>query len=232
MITTPKQPETETTDIYIFDPARLMEAKHLPELFGSYGEYKFHYEIDLPSPSSKYRTIIICASAYSKAVSDSIDRWAAQNSEGNLYVVSPSKEETSDIFPFLHNDNVSGMMSVDYLSSNFDFVIRNSHKAPFLEPSCHRHLIHEIERVKLKEQPIKKLLLQKEKVADILTQNEQNVLQLLLEGYNNIHIAQELYLAPSTISTIISHLLKKMKASDRTDALVTSIRNGWVEAYR
>ncbi|SER99902.1 two-component system, NarL family, response regulator DegU [Salisediminibacterium halotolerans] len=58
------------------------------------------------------------------------------------------------------------------------------------------------------------------------------MLQHILDGHNNRKIAELLYLAPSTVSTVISHLLKKLDANDRTDAMVKIIRNGWVDALR
>lgn len=128
---------------------------------------------------------------------------------------------------------LNGIVSFDYLQSYPSVVFQQiEDKGVFLEPSLHRNLIFEIEERKLKDTPIERLVLNREKVANILTENEQDVLQLILEGYNNKKIAKTLYLAPSTVSTIISHLLRKLQANDRTDAMIKAIRKGWVDAER
>ncbi|MBU9711760.1 response regulator transcription factor [Evansella tamaricis] len=137
-----------------------------------------------------------------------------------------------DLFHYLAFP-ISGIVTLSYLESHFTQVIQIlKQKGVFLEPTFHRELVHEIERKKMKDKPIKKLVLNRNLVASVLSQNEQDVLQFILDGHNNRRIAELLYLAPSTVSTIISHLLKKMQANDRTDAMVTAIRKGWVEAHR
>ncbi|MDQ0254533.1 two-component system response regulator DegU [Evansella vedderi] len=155
-------------------------------------------------------------------------------------------DENKDIYILLvhHNCNerellryltlpVNGIVSIDYLENHLSLVLSLvKDKGVFLEPDLHKNLILEIEKKKLRDQPIKKLILNRELVAPMLTEHEQDVLQLILDGHNNRAIAENLYLAQSTVSSIISNMLKKMQANDRTDAMVKSIRNGWVEACR
>ncbi|SDZ63237.1 two-component system, NarL family, response regulator DegU [Evansella caseinilytica] len=128
---------------------------------------------------------------------------------------------------------VNGIVSLSFLMTYQSMVIRSIiEKGIFLEPQFHKTLILEIERKNSRDKPIKKLILNKEKVDAFLTKKEQDILQLLLEGKSNKNIAEILYFAPSTIGTIISCLLKKIDANDRTDAMVKAIRNGWVDAVR
>ncbi|SDZ33484.1 two-component system, NarL family, response regulator DegU [Evansella caseinilytica] len=128
---------------------------------------------------------------------------------------------------------ISGIVSLPYLLKHCQRVIEAVWtNGIFLEPQKHRELVLEIERKKMKDMPIKRLVLKRDICHTLLSQNERDVLQLILEGHNNQKIAKLLYLAPSTVSTIISHLLRKMQANDRTDAMVKAIRTGWVEAQR
>jgi DNA-binding NarL/FixJ family response regulator len=61
---------------------------------------------------------------------------------------------------------------------------------------------------------------------EVLTEREQDVLDLLAEGYTNPEIAQRLYLAPGTVRNYVSVILHKLGVSDRTQAAVEAVRRG------
>lgn len=63
----------------------------------------------------------------------------------------------------------------------------------------------------------------------ILSRRECQVLQLLAEGNSNKSIARILGVSQSTCKNHVNSILKKMNANGRTHAVVTAIRNGWVE---
>lgn len=67
------------------------------------------------------------------------------------------------------------------------------------------------------------------KPLHLLTNRECEVLQLLAEGKSNRSISKEIYISENTVKNHIANILNKMKASDRTQAVVMAIRNGWVE---
>ncbi|TMW72377.1 response regulator transcription factor [Alteribacter natronophilus] len=232
MITMTSTSAVSTKTILFLDPEHILENSGLSQLSGTNSDYRFLHHDTYTLPTDDCEAIVFVVNGYKRETKDAIETAAEAVPGTKLFVMAPSETEPVSLFPYLMAESLTGLMSLEYFQKELDFVFRQSGASAFLEPRFHAMLIREIERVKLKEQPIKRLVLQKEEVEGVLTMNEQNVLQLLLEGYNNIHIAQQLFLAPSTISTIISHLLKKLNASDRTDALVTSIRNGWVDAYR
>lgn len=52
-----------------------------------------------------------------------------------------------------------------------------------------------------------------------LTQRENEVLQLLVKGYSNSEIAEQLFLSLSTIKTHVSNILVKMDVRSRTKAI-------------
>jgi two-component system, NarL family, response regulator NreC len=61
-----------------------------------------------------------------------------------------------------------------------------------------------------------------------LTQREQEVLQLVAQGYPNAQIAQELQLSNRTIAFHVHNLLAKLEASNRTQAVANARQQGWL----
>ncbi|MBE6183402.1 response regulator [Heyndrickxia ginsengihumi] len=63
----------------------------------------------------------------------------------------------------------------------------------------------------------------------LLTPRECEVLQLLADGKSNRVIGETLYISEKTVKNHVSNILQKMNVNDRTQAVVTAIKNGWVE---
>lgn len=68
-----------------------------------------------------------------------------------------------------------------------------------------------------------------ERPIHLYTRRECEVLQKLAEGKSNRAIAEELRISEKTVKNHVSNLFRKMKVNDRTQAVVTAIRNNWVE---
>lgn len=62
-----------------------------------------------------------------------------------------------------------------------------------------------------------------------LTEREQQVLALLVEGLNNTEIAERLVVSPSTIKSHVSHILAKLGVASRTEAATLAVRHHLVE---
>lgn len=62
----------------------------------------------------------------------------------------------------------------------------------------------------------------------LYTKRECEVLQLLTDGQSNRKIAETLNISEKTVKNHVSSLFKKMKVNDRTQAVVTAIKNNWV----
>ena len=62
----------------------------------------------------------------------------------------------------------------------------------------------------------------------ILTRREIEVLQLLAEGNSNRTIGEKLFISEKTVKNHVSSILQKMSVQDRTQAVITAIKNGWV----
>ncbi|MFC7062461.1 response regulator [Halobacillus seohaensis] len=67
------------------------------------------------------------------------------------------------------------------------------------------------------------------KPLHLLTRRECEVLQLLADGQSNRGVAEALFISEKTVKNHVSNILQKMNVNDRTQAVVTAIKNGWVE---
>lgn len=67
------------------------------------------------------------------------------------------------------------------------------------------------------------------KPLHILTRRECEVLQLMTNGYSNRMIGEALFISEKTVKNHVSNILQKMNVNDRTQAVVESIKNGWVK---
>ena len=59
-----------------------------------------------------------------------------------------------------------------------------------------------------------------------LTSREIEVLQLIAVGLRNKEIAHQLQVAEATVNAHVKHILDKLNASDRTQAVTTALRRG------
>jgi NarL family two-component system response regulator LiaR len=62
-----------------------------------------------------------------------------------------------------------------------------------------------------------------------LTEREQAVLALLVEGLNNNEIADKLFVSPSTIKSHVSHILGKFGVTSRTEVVALAVRHHLVD---
>jgi len=65
-------------------------------------------------------------------------------------------------------------------------------------------------------------------LRNLLSEREWDVLQELGQGKSNAEIADALFLSQETIKSHIKALLQKLKAKDRTHAVVIAFQHGWL----
>jgi two-component system response regulator DegU len=61
-----------------------------------------------------------------------------------------------------------------------------------------------------------------------LTRREAEVLRLMAEGKSNKTIGEYLFISEKTVKNHVSSILQKMEVDDRTQAVIHSIKFGWV----
>lgn len=62
-----------------------------------------------------------------------------------------------------------------------------------------------------------------------LSERELQVLELIVEGYSNPEIAAQLFLSTNTVKTHVKGIMNKLVVSDRVQAAVLALRQGWVK---
>ncbi|MBP0726751.1 response regulator transcription factor [Bacillus sp. RG28] len=99
----------------------------------------------------------------------------------------------------------------------------------YLHPKITHNLVEEFRRLSLKEQLFKSREIEVRRPLHLLTRRECEVLQMLADGKSNRAIGEALFISEKTVKNHVSNILQKLEVNDRTHAVVTAIRNSWVE---
>jgi DNA-binding NarL/FixJ family response regulator len=65
--------------------------------------------------------------------------------------------------------------------------------------------------------------------GDILTQREREILQLLADGYSNADVAARLFISQETVKSHVRHILAKLEAETRTQAVAIALREAMID---
>lgn len=69
-------------------------------------------------------------------------------------------------------------------------------------------------------------------LTEPLSEREKEVLGLMAKGQSNKEIGRSLWIGETTVKTHVSHILRKLGQSDRTQAVLAAVRSGLVELDR
>lgn len=106
----------------------------------------------------------------------------------------------------------------------------------YIHPKVTGKLIHQLRRMTLldeqgvvEQQAVREAGVRLNNVEENpLTRREAEVLRLMAEGKSNKVIAEYLFISEKTVKNHVSSILQKMDVEDRTQAVIGSIKNGWV----
>jgi DNA-binding NarL/FixJ family response regulator len=70
--------------------------------------------------------------------------------------------------------------------------------------------------------------LAKPRAGGVLTERERQVLQMLADGHSNREVSQSLVLSVETVKTHVKHILAKLEAEHRTQAVAIGIRQALI----
>ncbi|MFY3791564.1 response regulator [Ureibacillus sp. MALMAid1270] len=99
----------------------------------------------------------------------------------------------------------------------------------YLHPKVTKNLVAEFRRLSEHENKGNFHQTEIRRPFHLLTKRECEVLQLLTDGQSNRSIGETLFISEKTVKNHVSSILQKMNVNDRTQAVVTAIKNGWVE---
>ncbi len=101
----------------------------------------------------------------------------------------------------------------------------------YLHPKVTHNLVKEYRRLATDtmEETASAMAVEIRRPLHLLTRRECEVLQLLADGQSNRTIGETLFISEKTVKNHVSNILQKMSVNDRTQAVVTAIKNGWVE---
>lgn len=105
-------------------------------------------------------------------------------------------------------------------------VVAGSH---YLHPKVTKDFIDELNKLALLDS--EGLFFQREVIHPyhLLTRRECQALQLLADGHSNRTLGETLEISEKTVKNHVSSILRKMDLTDRTQAVVTALKKGWVE---
>ena len=66
--------------------------------------------------------------------------------------------------------------------------------------------------------------------SSVLTRREREVVRLIVEGYTNRSIADELYIAQSTVERHVANIMNKLGFNARTQIAAWAVANGLAAA--
>ena len=64
---------------------------------------------------------------------------------------------------------------------------------------------------------------------DMLTAREREILQLLADGMSNVEVATRLFISQETVKSHVRHILTKLEADTRTQAVAIALRDAMID---
>jgi two-component system response regulator DegU len=101
----------------------------------------------------------------------------------------------------------------------------------YIHPIAMGRLLGEFRRLSRMEGAVQHLYTESPSIPwqEVLTYREMEVLRLMSQGKNNRAISEHLYISEKTVKNHVSNILYKLNVQDRTQAVLTAIRYGWVQ---
>jgi DNA-binding NarL/FixJ family response regulator len=106
-------------------------------------------------------------------------------------------------------------------------------KGYILKEAPHETLLRAVERVARGEGYVDPALmpafLSGRDQADMLTGREREILQLLADGLSNADVAAKLFISQETVKSHVRHILAKLEADTRTQAVAIALRESIID---
>jgi DNA-binding NarL/FixJ family response regulator len=107
-------------------------------------------------------------------------------------------------------------------------------KGYILKEAPHETLLRAIEKVAVGETFVDPALMSALTQArggstDVLTAREREILQLLADGMSNADVAAQLFISQETVKSHVRHILTKLEADTRTQAVAIALRDAMID---
>jgi len=106
-------------------------------------------------------------------------------------------------------------------------------KGYILKEAPHETLLRAIEKVAggdtFVDPALMPNLIQGRDGGDSLTQREREILQLLADGLSNGDVAERLFISQETVKSHVRHILTKLEADTRTQAVAIALREAMID---
>ena len=105
-------------------------------------------------------------------------------------------------------------------------------KGYILKEAPHQTLLRAIEKVVAGEGYVDPALMPAflpGKGEDMLTTREREILQLLADGMSNADVAAKLFISQETVKSHVRHILAKLEAETRTQAVAIALREAMID---
>ncbi len=106
-------------------------------------------------------------------------------------------------------------------------------KGYILKEAPHETLLRAIERIAKGEGYVDPALmpafLSGKDSTDMLTPREREILQLLADGMSNADVASKLFISQETVKSHVRHILNKLEADTRTQAVAIALRESIID---
>jgi DNA-binding NarL/FixJ family response regulator len=106
-------------------------------------------------------------------------------------------------------------------------------KGYVLKEAPHSTLVRAIEKVAAGEGYVDPALMPQflagRDQSDMLTPREREILQLLADGLSNGDVAERLFISQETVKSHVRHILTKLEADTRTQAVAIALREAMID---
>lgn len=99
----------------------------------------------------------------------------------------------------------------------------------YLHPKVTKDFIGEVKKLAIQGNQGTFLQTVVKRPYHLLTLRECEIMQLLAEGHSNQSLGHALGISEKTVKNHISSILRKLDLQDRTQVVVTALKNGWIE---
>lgn len=141
-------------------------------------------------------------------------------------VIMLSSHDTDDVLFAALGAGADGYCLKEITSSQLDMAIRSvADGAAWLDPAVASRVLSALSG---SVQPALPDLAKAVRPESPLSQREVDVLRLVIEGYTNQVIGEKMGLSVETIKTHMRHIMEKLAVSDRTQAAVKAMRQGYI----